>query len=289
MGAPTARTTVVGDVGRRAHVCALYSGPEERDRVLLPFLQEGLRQGDECVCLVDGMDPSRLRRRVIGPAGVGRLDGHLRAHPVSDVCARPGELSVEQVTTLLATTLASSSTDGVPVVRAAAEMSWRQRPAAQDVLDYESAVGEVLAALPAVFLCLHDLAGLGNGMLVDVLQVHSTVLLEGTVLHHLHRPAPEDRPRPPLVAGARYPLATLPGSGREGGREGGGRWLSLTGAELRVAELVASGMTNRAMAAELHVSPHTVDAHLKHMYVKLGIHSRVELTVLALRTSGSAS
>ena len=28
------------------------------------------------------------------------------------------------------------------------------------------------------------------------------------------------------------------------------------------------------------VAPHTVDAHLKHMYVKLGIHSRVELTVL---------
>jgi DNA-binding CsgD family transcriptional regulator len=45
---------------------------------------------------------------------------------------------------------------------------------------------------------------------------------------------------------------------------------------------VASGMTNRAMAEELIVSPHTVDAHLKHMYVKLGIHSRVELTVLAL-------
>jgi DNA-binding CsgD family transcriptional regulator len=61
------------------------------------------------------------------------------------------------------------------------------------------------------------------------------------------------------------------------------RWLSLTGAEVRVAELVSSGMTNRATAEELIVSPHTVDAHLKHMYVKLGIHSRVELTVLALQ------
>ena len=65
--------------------------------------------------------------------------------------------------------------------------------------------------------------------------------------------------------------------------DGGDQWLSLTGAEVRVAELVASGMTNRAMAEELTVSPHTVDAHLKHMYVKLGIHSRVELTVLALQ------
>jgi DNA-binding CsgD family transcriptional regulator len=33
------------------------------------------------------------------------------------------------------------------------------------------------------------------------------------------------------------------------------------------------------------VSRHTVDAHLKHIYVKLDIHKRVELTVLALRHS----
>ena len=70
---------------------------------------------------------------------------------------------------------------------------------------------------------------------------------------------------------------------RSGRLDGGDRWLSLTGAEVRVAELVASGMTSRAMAKELTVSPHTVDAHLKHMYVKLGIHSRVELTLLALQ------
>jgi DNA-binding CsgD family transcriptional regulator len=42
-------------------------------------------------------------------------------------------------------------------------------------------------------------------------------------------------------------------------------------------------MTNRATAQELIVSPHTVDAHLKHIYQKLGIHSRAELAVLSFR------
>jgi DNA-binding CsgD family transcriptional regulator len=42
-------------------------------------------------------------------------------------------------------------------------------------------------------------------------------------------------------------------------------------------------MTNRSIAEELHLSRHTVDAHLKHVYLKLDIHSRVELTVLALQ------
>jgi DNA-binding CsgD family transcriptional regulator len=46
---------------------------------------------------------------------------------------------------------------------------------------------------------------------------------------------------------------------------------------------VVAGRTNREVATLLVVSRHTVDAHLKHIFIKLGIHTRVELTVLALR------
>ena len=55
-------------------------------------------------------------------------------------------------------------------------------------------------------------------------------------------------------------------------------WLSLTDSEGGVADLVADGLTNREVANRLFVSPHTVDAHLRHIYRKLGIRSRVELT-----------
>jgi DNA-binding CsgD family transcriptional regulator len=51
----------------------------------------------------------------------------------------------------------------------------------------------------------------------------------------------------------------------------------LTPAERRVAELAASGMTNRDVAAALFISPKTVDANLSRVYRKLGIRSRAEL------------
>jgi DNA-binding NarL/FixJ family response regulator len=41
------------------------------------------------------------------------------------------------------------------------------------------------------------------------------------------------------------------------------------------------GSENKDIAHQLFVSPHTVDAHLKHMFTKLDIPSRVELTVLS--------
>ena len=51
----------------------------------------------------------------------------------------------------------------------------------------------------------------------------------------------------------------------------------LTPSERRVAELVASGMTNRDVAGALFISPKTVEANLARIYRKLDIHSRAEL------------
>ena len=51
----------------------------------------------------------------------------------------------------------------------------------------------------------------------------------------------------------------------------------LTTAEQRVAELAASGMTNRDVAGVLFISPKTVEATLARVYRKLGIRSRAEL------------
>jgi DNA-binding CsgD family transcriptional regulator len=59
-------------------------------------------------------------------------------------------------------------------------------------------------------------------------------------------------------------------------------WESLTHSELEVVRLVAEGMTNRQVAGQLYVSPHTVNSHLRHAFSKLDINSRVELAHLAI-------
>jgi DNA-binding CsgD family transcriptional regulator/tetratricopeptide (TPR) repeat protein len=51
----------------------------------------------------------------------------------------------------------------------------------------------------------------------------------------------------------------------------------LTVSEMRVAELVARGATNREVASQLFLSPHTVDSHLRHVFAKLEVRSRVQL------------
>ena len=54
----------------------------------------------------------------------------------------------------------------------------------------------------------------------------------------------------------------------------------LTRREREIAELVASGLSNREIATRLFISKRTVDAHVEHIFGKLEISSRVQLTVL---------
>lgn len=65
-------------------------------------------------------------------------------------------------------------------------------------------------------------------------------------------------------------------------------WESLTETEMRVARIVAEGATNAQAAQRLFLSRHTVDFHLRQIFRKLRIHSRVELTRLVLAGSGPA-
>jgi DNA-binding CsgD family transcriptional regulator len=52
-----------------------------------------------------------------------------------------------------------------------------------------------------------------------------------------------------------------------------------------VAELAASGMTNRDVAAKLFISSKTVEATLARVYRKLGVQSRAELGQRVVKTA----
>lgn len=275
----------VGVVSPGVHFCALYSGPAERDRLLYPFLEEGLRQGDKCLCLIDDVEPELVRDRAVGQPGpaYSRRSAQLDVERASDAYLRSGEFSVDGMVSYLSASVDAAIAADFDLLRAAGEMSWvlSGAPGWDDLFVYESSLNRVVEEVPAILMCLYDLKKFGAEMLVEVLQTHPTVLLDGTVIDNPHYVNPAEYLRTAAAAGTpRYPLVKVDA---DAGGGPGPAWASLTVAELRVVARVSRGLSNRDVAGELSVSRHTVDAHLKHVYHKLDVHSRVELTLLALQ------
>ncbi|CAM4182166.1 LuxR C-terminal-related transcriptional regulator [Nocardiopsis rhodophaea] len=110
------------------------------------------------------------------------------------------------------------------------------------------------------------------GATADVARVQARLrtLDSGALKARTGRPATPPRSAPALLSARPLPLPRAPHT-REVEAD------RLTEAELRVALLVAEGKTNRQVARLISRSPHTVNYHLRQIFRKLDLSSRVEL------------
>lgn len=137
-------------------------------------------------------------------------------------------------------------------------------------------------------------------LLPDVEQALDSGLLVATgnalsFSHDLVRPIVEaSMPRAVVAALREEHAPAQPGTTRHHPAPPAGRvaaevapadWARLSERELEVAELVGRALTNQQIAGLLGRSPHTVNFHLRHVFRKLGIASRVELVSLLRRRS----
>jgi DNA-binding CsgD family transcriptional regulator len=60
-------------------------------------------------------------------------------------------------------------------------------------------------------------------------------------------------------------------------------WDSLTPAEQAVVKLVTEGLSNQQVAQRLFIARRTVGTHLTHIFAKLGLSNRADLTAAAVR------
>jgi DNA-binding CsgD family transcriptional regulator len=156
------------------------------------------------------------------------------------------------------------------------DRTWALATAARCRALQEAARGDLERAAETLDRAVELHEGLGQPF-----EAARTLLVKGTVERRAKRRgdarATLERARA-MFEGLGTPLwsqAAQDEMARIGGRAPS-RW-DLTGAERRVADLVAEGRTNREVAAALFVSENTVRSSLKSIFRKLGIRSRAEL------------
>jgi hypothetical protein len=178
------------------HVCAFYPSVADRDEILLPYLREGLKSGDKCVCVVDASDPEHILAALGADIDLGPYLGRrqLEVQRSDETYLRDGSFSTERMLEFWNQSVGGATAAGFGFARAVGEMTWalRQMPGVEELVGYESRLNRFLPRYPQVILCLYELDQFSGEVLVDVLKTHPKVLLGGMVLDNPYYLEPDE-------------------------------------------------------------------------------------------------
>lgn len=184
------------DLAPGDHVCVFYPSLAERNEILIPYLREGLKAGDKCICVVDADEPDSVLA-ALGPdvdLG-GRLSRQqLEVQRSQDTYLSGGGFSTDAMLEFWDRAIGGAFERGFNFARAAGEMTWalRQLPGVAELMGYESLLNLFLPRYPQVILCFYALDQFSGELLVDVLKTHPKVLLGGMVLDNPYYLEPDE-------------------------------------------------------------------------------------------------
>jgi hypothetical protein len=162
--------------------------------MVFPFLREGLRAGDRCLCAFEAADRDAVHAEVSAEVDVASADHQLDIRLSSDLYVGRSDFSIPEMLGYWDTWVAGSlSSGGFPAARAVGEMTWAVTAVigAANLLRYESELNRFVPRYPVVVLCLYDLDRFGGDLLVDIMKTHPKVLMGSTVLENPYYVPPD--------------------------------------------------------------------------------------------------
>jgi len=136
-------------LGRSRHICALFHDRDEQFEVLLPFLRQGIEDGDKAVQLVDGRlradNAARLQRGGID-VEAAESKGQLEVTAWNEAYLRGGRFDQGEMLAFLESILKQGKAEGYRLTRLCAEMEWALEdvPGVGDLREYEARLNYIL-------------------------------------------------------------------------------------------------------------------------------------------------
>ena len=171
------------DLGDHRHVCALVDGPDDAAALLLPFVLDGLTQGDRALHIVD---PGTRDDHAAWLAGNGvDVDAALAADRLvirtwTETYLAGGRFDRTAQFGLIRDALDEGKELGYPRTRVIGVMEWAvDATPIDDLRMYEMRVDALLRRRPDVVVCSYDLQRHSARTVADVLGAHSVAVVAG--------------------------------------------------------------------------------------------------------------
>jgi hypothetical protein len=152
----------------------------------MPFLAEGIRTGQKCICILESLAPADVVARLGSQVDLGRSveTGQLELASPAEAYLRTGKFSTDDMLAYWQDAATATLSGGeFSLTRATGEMpSVLDQPGGRaEFFRYEARLTEFITSFPQVILCLYDLQRFGAEVLMDALRTHPMVVVDGMV------------------------------------------------------------------------------------------------------------
>ena len=171
------------------HICAFFHDKDEEYRVLLPFIAEGIRNGEKAIHLIDeNYRAAHARRLKEDGIDVRSLEtsGQLEIRGWGDAYLDHGRFDLDAMLGLIGALLDGARQQGYPRTRLVADMAWAlmNRPGVTDLITYEVRLNILLDGRDDAVICVYDLSRFGGAVVMGVMKTHPLVVVSGVMQHN---------------------------------------------------------------------------------------------------------
>lgn len=173
-------------LGRHRHLCAFFNSQQEQYDFLLPFVREGLEQGERGFHIVDParLHEHRTRLATSGiPVEVLEREGRLEVRAWEQAYLRNDRFDQSAMLSLIEEVLQDGAARGTPLTRLVANMEWAllDKPGVETLVEYETRLNHVLPKYKDPVICTYDISKFSAGVLMDILRTHPVAIVGGLV------------------------------------------------------------------------------------------------------------
>lgn len=179
------------------HVCAFFHTQEEKYRILMPFIKEGLENGDRAFHIVNATHRAehlrRLQQEGIDTSAV-EATGQLEIQHWQDTYLKNGRFDQYLMMETLKKAIAPSNNPPGKQSRNIAHMEWalEDLPGVHDIVEYEARLNQTLPKQHDPVICTYDLSRFDAGMVIDVMRTHPMVIVGGILQENPFYVPPEE-------------------------------------------------------------------------------------------------
>jgi MEDS: MEthanogen/methylotroph, DcmR Sensory domain len=173
------------DLCGQNHVCAFFNTIDEEHRVLGSFFKDGFDHGEKAIHIVESGNREEYLKG-LAETGINVQEvmeaGRLEVLPWTDMYVRNHQFDQDAMLATVEDLIQSGAAAGYPRTRLVGHhMDWlfRDKPAVNNLLEYEARLNGVLSKYDDPVICNYDLSIVGASVAMDIMRTHPLVIIGG--------------------------------------------------------------------------------------------------------------